>query len=160
MNHAPHDYLCPFCDWLAGNDTPYKQKDDIVLQDSFITAFISPKWWINNPGHVIVIPNAHAENIYDIDDEALGRVASATKRIAWAIRKTYPGCTGTSTRQHNEPDGNQDVWHFHSHVFARYPNDRLYENHTKKHFVSPAERAPYAVRLREYLLQNSGSAST
>jgi hypothetical protein len=35
------------------------------------------------------------------------------------------GCEGISTRQHNGPAGNQDVWHFHLHVFPRYPNDGL-----------------------------------
>ena len=151
MNHEPNNYLCPFCDWLAGNETDYKRNSDIVLQDNTITAFISPKWWINNPGHVIVIPNHHVENLYDIDDETLSRVAQATKRIASAIRKSYEGCTGTSTRQHNEPDGNQDVWHFHTHVFPRFPDDHLYENHQNKHFVMPEQREPYADLLRKVL---------
>ena len=71
--------------------------------------------------------------------------------IACAIRSTYVDCTGTSTRQHNEPDGNQEVWHCHVHVFARYPDDALYENHANKRFVAPAERAAYALRLSKYL---------
>ena len=150
MHHEPKNYLCPFCDWLAGNETKYKQNSDIVLQNEHLTAFVSPAWWVNNPGSVIVIPNHHVENIYDIDDDTLSHIGIATKRIATAIRKTYDGCTGTSTRQHNEPDGNQSVWHFHAHVFARYPHDQLYENHTNKHFVSPAQRAHYATQLRAY----------
>lgn len=156
MNHEPINYLCPFCDWLDGNETEYKRNDDIVLQDAHITAFVSPKWWINNPGNVIIIPNHHVENIYDIDDETLRRIAIATKRVAIAIRSTY-GCTGTSTRQHNEPDGNQDVWHFHAHVFPRYPNDNLYQNHDDKHFAPPAERQAYATRLRRYLTKHTPS---
>jgi len=35
-------------------------------------------------------------------------------------------CDGVSTRQHNEPAGNQDVWHYHMHVFPRWDNDDLY----------------------------------
>ena len=151
MHHEPNEYLCPFCDWLGGNQTEYKQNSDIVFQDDSITAFISPKWWINNPGHVIVIPNHHIENLYDIDDETLSHVAWATKRIAKAIRKSYDGCTGISTRQHNEPDGNQDVWHFHTHVFPRYPDDHLYENHQNKQFVAPHVRKTYADILRDVL---------
>jgi diadenosine tetraphosphate (Ap4A) HIT family hydrolase len=41
-----------------------------------------------------------------------------------AMRHTY-GCDGISTRQHNEPAGYQDVWHFHLHVFPRYHGDVL-----------------------------------
>lgn len=152
MHHEPANYLCPFCHWLGGNETELKRNSDIVLQDDRVTAFISPKWWINNPGHVIVIPNHHVENLYDIDDETLSYIAIVSKHIARVIRSAYDGYTGTSTRQHNEPDGNQDVWHFHTHIFPRYPDDRLYQNHDNKRAVSPSERAPYAALLRKHLL--------
>ncbi len=155
MHHEPAHYLCPFCDWLAGNETEHKQNDDIILQDECTTAFISPKWWINNPGNVIIIPNHHVENIYDIDDDTLSRIALATRHVACAIRETYDGCTGVSTQQHNEPDENQDIWHFHTHVFARYPGDRLYENHANKRTVSHTERAPYAATLPNYFNDKS-----
>ena len=50
---------------------------DIVWQDDSTTAFVSPKWWPGNHGHVIVIPNAHVENIYEIDEALLGARLSA-----------------------------------------------------------------------------------
>lgn len=149
-SHEPPDYICPFCDWLRGNETEYKQNSDIVYQDNNVTAFIAPKWWANNPGHVIVIPNHHYENLYSITDEALSQVYAAVKKVGIAIREVCD-CTGVSTRQHNEPDGNQDVWHFHVHIYPRYKDDRLYQNHDNKRFVSPEERKPYAAKLRKYL---------
>jgi len=152
LNHEPNDYLCPFCDWLSGNETEYKQNSDIVFQDEYLTAFISPKWWVNNPGHVIIIPNQHYENLYDIPDELLTRVYIETKKLASAIRASYENCTGTSTRQHNESDGNQDVWHFHTHLFPRFSNDKLYQNHDNKQFVLPKERKVYADILKKQLL--------
>ncbi len=154
MKHAPENYLCPFCDWLAGNENEYKQNSDIVLQDEYLTAFVSPKWWVNNPGNVIIIPNAHYENIYDITDDLLAKINSAAKRIAIAMRQAYD-CTGTSTRQHNEPDGNQDVFHFHMHVFPRFKDDRLYQNHDNKAFISPEARAPYVKKLKEALFHHN-----
>lgn len=54
-------------------------------------------------------------------------------------------------RQHNEPDGNQNVWHFHVHVFPRYKDDNLYVNHESKQFASPLERKVYADKLKLYL---------
>lgn len=155
ISHQPADYVCPFCDWLAGNETEYKQNDDIVYQDRHVTAFVAPKWWVNNPGHVIVIPNTHFESLYDIDDETLGKVYATVKQMAIALRSSYQNCTGTSTRQHNEPDGNQDVWHFHAHVFPRYKDDDLYLNHENKRFVSPAERKKYVTILQSYFKKNS-----
>lgn len=150
-SHEPDGYVCPFCDWLNGNQTEHKQDSDIVYQNNSITAFISPKWWVNNPGHVIVIPNKHYENLYVVPKDVLAAVYSAVQDVSLAIRGTYRGCTGISTRQHNEPDGNQDVWHFHVHVFPRFENDELYKNHDNKRFVSPEERKGYAYRLKGYL---------
>jgi histidine triad (HIT) family protein len=84
-SHQPLDCLCPFCDWLNGNETEYKQNSDIVFQDEFVTAFISPKWWVNNPGHVIIIPNRHYENLYEIPDDLLSRVYITAKKLAIAM---------------------------------------------------------------------------
>ncbi len=57
---------------------------------------------------------------------------------------------GTSVRQHNEPAGNQDVWHYHMHVFPRYTGDDLYFTHPQRDFRPAEERLPYADRLRDY----------
>lgn len=154
QSHEPVSYLCPFCDWLSGNETDYKRNSDIVYEDSETVAFISPKWWVNNPGHVIVIPRKHYENLYSIPQDSYAAVSKTVQKVAIAIRSTY-NCTGTSTRQHNEPDGNQDVWHLHVHVFPRYPSDKLYQSHENKHFVSPEERLPFARKLVEYFQKNN-----
>jgi histidine triad (HIT) family protein len=150
FNHQPADYVCPFCQLLAGNESEYNKTQDIVFQNEYATASVAPKWWVNNHGHVLVVPNKHYENLYDIPDEVLGEVYKVVKKVAIALRSTY-GCDGTSTRQHNEPAGNQDVWHFHVHVYPRYKDDDLYKNHDKKEFVDAAARKPFANKLREFL---------
>ena len=100
--------------------------------------------------HVLVAANRHVENVYGVEDDELGDVYRAAKAIALAIRETY-GCDGTSMRQHNVPAGNQDVWHFHVHVFPRYEDDDLYLNLLRVRWTTKDERAPYAERLRAYL---------
>ncbi|HSE29629.1 MAG TPA: HIT family protein [Candidatus Saccharimonadales bacterium] len=152
--HEPKEYLCPFCHFLAGNEDKYNNTEDIVYQTKLATAFVSPKWWINNPGHVLVVPNGHYENIYNIPDEHLAEVAKVTKKVAIAIRETY-NCAGTSTRQHNEPAGNQDVWHLHVHVFPRHESDDLYLNTNEHRFVNEAERKPYADKLKAYFAKQT-----
>jgi len=106
-------------------------------------------WWPKNRGHVLVVPNDHYENLYEIPDDVLAAVYATAKRIAGALRAAY-GCDGTSTRQHNEPGGGQDVWHFHVHVFPRYEGDRLYQTHDAARWVSAEERAPYAEKLQAF----------
>lgn len=156
FTHEPADYICPFCEWLSGKESEYKQNSDIVYQNELVTAFISPKWWVNNPGHVIIIPNKHTENVYSISEQELTEVYKVAQKIAVAIRSSYKACSGTSVRQHNEPDGNQDVWHFHTHVFPRYENDQLYQNHDNKRFVEPRSRKVYADILKDYFGSRSG----
>jgi histidine triad (HIT) family protein len=148
--HEPVGYDCPFCRLLRGVETERNRLDDVVWRDDLTTAFISPKWWPANEGHVIVIPNRHVENLYEIADDELAAVYTTAKRVAIAIREAY-GCEGTSTRQHNEPAGGQDVWHLHVHVFPRYEGDELYERHADVGWASPEERAPFAARLRAAL---------
>jgi len=111
---------------------------------------VSPKWWVTNPAHVIVVPNEHYGNLYEIPERALASVYATAKRIAVALKAVY-GCDGTSTRQHNEAGAGQELWHFHVHVFPRYVDDGLYENDRRTFWVDADERAPYAERLREQL---------
>lgn len=149
FNHEPEKYDCPFCNFVAGKETELNSKADVIYEDSKILAFVAPKWWVNNPGNVIVIPKLHVENIYDIEDELLGEIQIVGKQVALAMKKGYM-CDGVSFRQHNEPDGSQDVWHFHLHVFPRWKDDELYERHKDKRMVPAEERSTYAEKLRPY----------
>jgi histidine triad (HIT) family protein len=152
-SHQPEDYACPFCQTVRGieREDPWTKRSDVILQTETVTAFISPRWWPNNPGNVLVVPNEHYENIYSIPDELLYQVQSVGKRIAIAMKEGYH-CDGTSFRQHNEPAGNQEVWHYHLHVFPRYPDDALYRS--KGRITSPEERKPYAETLRRRLVRS------
>jgi len=157
-NHEPSNYRCPLCYLIKAveGDFPQSKQADIFYQDQWVTGFIASSWWPNNPGHVIVIPNEHIENLYDMPDDVLAKVNSLSRDVAIALKKTY-GCEGVSTRQHNEPVGQQEVWHFHLHVFPRYENDQLYLCSGKKKLSDPQERAVYAEKLRTYFRsQTSG----
>lgn len=142
--------MCPFCAVVAGRETERNAQADVVFCDDRTTALISPKWWAAAPGHVIVVPNAHVENVYEIDDGLLAAVYQTAKRIASVLPQSH-GCEGTSMRQHNEPGGGQDVWHFHVHVFPRSGEDGLYERNGETRWASKAERASVAERVRAAL---------
>ena len=146
--HAPLDYVCPFCLIAKNLSTEIDgQEDDVVFRDDTTTAFISAKWWRKNPGHVIVIPNEHIENLYDMPESIGHALFETSKKIAFALKATY-ACDGISTRQHNEPAGGQSLWHYHQHVFPRYKGDDLYLNHKDTYAPSASERRPYADKLK------------
>lgn len=123
---------------------------DVVAVTERAFARIAPKWWPGNPGAVLVIPRAHVENIYALTSADGHAVWDLTQRVAVAMRTVYD-CDGTSMRQHNEPAGDQDVWHLHVHVFPRYDHDGLYQRHAESRWVDSATREPYALRLRSAL---------
>jgi histidine triad (HIT) family protein len=129
------------------NEDLYTKQDDIVYKDDYVTAFIASGWWRNNKGHVIIIPNEHIENIYDLPAKLSYSIHDVEKQISLALKETYK-CDGVSSRQHNEPFGGQDVWHYHIHVFPRYKDDNLYK--TDRENSKPEERVAYAKKIRDY----------
>jgi histidine triad (HIT) family protein len=150
FNHEPADYACQLCIFAKGGETELNKKGDIVFETQNVLAYTSPKWWKKNPGNIMVITRKHIENIYDIPDELLGEVNVVGKKIALAMKEAYK-CDGVSFRQHNEPAGGQDVWHFHLHVFPRWEGDDLYLNHKETRINTEEERKPYAEKLRAVL---------
>ena len=130
------------------NEHVYSVRTDIFCQSDAVTAFIGSHQWPNNPGSAVIIPNEHFENIYDLPLHLATKVYELAKAVALAMKVAY-SCDGVSTRQHNEPAGNQDVWHYHLHVFPRYRNDRLYIS--QKELMAAEKRAEYARKLRVYL---------
>jgi len=150
-NHAPKDYKCPICLGILGiesEDTLLKQAD-LVYKDSLIRVFVNSFWIPTCEGHVIVVPNEHYENIYELPDEVGHRISDVVKTMAIAMRKAY-GCDGITTRQNNEPAGNQHAFHYHHHIFPRYDGDSFNINLTKKSILSGhKERIKYVNILKE-----------
>ena len=114
-----------------------------------VTAFVSSHQWPNNPGNTIVIPNEHFENIYDLPVHLASRIHELARALALAMKAVY-ACDGVSTRQHNEPAGNQDVWHYHLHVTPRYTGDGFYVSQCA--LMLGDERARHAHKLRAQLV--------
>ena len=148
-HHAPPGYDCPFCAVARGEERPpWTFRDDVVWRDGACTAWVNRRWWANNPGNVVLVPNRHVENIYEVDRELAADVHDTGRRIALAMKEAY-GCGGVSTRQHHEPAGDQEVWHYHLHVFPRWEGDDLYRSEHR--LTTRDERRPYTERLRAVL---------
>ena len=146
-NHEPKDYLCPFCQIIERAKESMKGTD-VVYQDETVTAFLGLGRWEKNPVDVLIVPNRHIENLYDLPVELAPALQRVTREVAIGL-KTVTHCGGVSTRQHNEPSGGQDVWHFHIHITPRFEGDRFYED--RKIPFPEKERIAFAGHLREYL---------
>lgn len=145
FSHAPEGYDCPFC--AIARDAQQEQHA-VVYADARVTALVPTHHYAGLRGNVLIIPNAHYENVFDIDPDLGAALLRLTQRLAFAMKAAYH-CEGISTRQHNEPAGNQDVWHYHLHVFPRFPGDGLYAGRKERYTVE--ERLHHAALLRKQL---------
>ena len=141
--------VCPFCRLVAGGEDERRTQRDVVRRDELATAFVSPRWWPKNHGHVLVVPNAHHENLYDLPSRYGHAIHDLAREVAIAIRQTY-GSDGTSLRQHNEPAGNQDDGTT-TCMSSRGTPATTSTSPARSRTSCPAEqRWPYADKLREH----------
>jgi histidine triad (HIT) family protein len=87
-NHAPKDYICPICLAIQGveSEQTMAKQADIVYRDKYALAYINSKFVGNNPGHVIVVPTAHFENLYELPSEYAHAIMDVAQKIAIAFK--------------------------------------------------------------------------
>lgn len=147
MKHAPPGYDCPFCG-IASTLSSSTPDPAVVLIEPRVFALIPLHSYGGIRGNCLVVPRAHHENLFDVPDELGHDFFRVTRRLAGGMRRVF-GCDGISTRQHNGPAGDQDVWHFHLHVIPRHHGDRLHQG--EKGAYATQERLDLARQLRDAL---------
>jgi histidine triad (HIT) family protein len=108
---------CLFCKIVAGELPATK-----VAEDERTISFmdINP----GTRGHALVVPRAHAEDLYTIDAEDLTACAVAAQRLALRARDGL-GADGVNLLNACRPAAWQTVFHFHVHVVPRFEDDPL-----------------------------------
>lgn len=108
---------CIFCKIISGEGPCWK-----VYEDDLVIAFFDV-----NPaaeGHVLVAPKKHFQDIFDIEDEYVKRVALVCKKISLGLRKAF-GVKDVNLIHGSGKYAQQDVFHFHMHVWPRKAGDRI-----------------------------------
>jgi len=130
---------CAFCAIVAG-----EQPAHVVLDDDRFLAFLDVRPLF--PGHVLLVPKAHHETLWDLPDDLLGPLNERTRDLAVAVRDAT-GAAGIFTATNNVVS--QSVPHLHVHVVPRNRKDGLrgfFWPRTK--YASDAEAAEVATRIR------------
>jgi histidine triad (HIT) family protein len=140
--------VCPFCEIVAGRGAA-----SVVAQTENALAFLDLRQAV--PGHVLVVPKAHREDIFAMDPMLAGEVMQLGVRVAHALRETlHP--PGLNLWQSNGAAAGQEVPHFHLHVQPRRVADGLLRVYP--HGVpTPSSRAvldDLAQRIRHTLPQD------
>ena len=104
---------CIFCKIVKGEIPCFK-----VYEDDQVLAFMD----INpiSPGHTLIIPKNHAENLAEISDEDLAAVHRASKKVMAGIGKALKA-SGVACVQLNGRGVNQVVMHYHLHLIPKIP---------------------------------------
>lgn len=106
---------CIFCKIIAGDIPCFK-----LYEDDATIAFMD----INpvHPGHALVVPREHAEDVFSISEEAIAAAARTARKVAGAVRREIDP-DGMNLLQCNGKAAAQSVLHFHIHVLPRREGD-------------------------------------
>ncbi len=106
---------CIFCKIIAGEFPSYK-----VYEDDKTLAFLD----INpvNPGHTLVVPKNHSQDLSEIAEKDLVVVIKVIKKLAPAITNGV-GAKGFNLGLNNGEIAGQVVKHLHFHIMPRFSGD-------------------------------------
>ena len=108
---------CIFCQ-IANGEIPsatlYEDEDFRVILD------LGPA----SKGHALILPKAHAANIYEISDDMAAKAMILAKKMATKMTEALK-CDGFNIVQNNGEPAGQTVFHFHMHLIPRYEGDQV-----------------------------------
>ena len=136
---------CPFCAIVER-----RLQASIVAENEAAVAFMDLRQAV--PGHVLVVPRRHVEDVYAIDPALAGDVMALATRVARALRDVLDP-PGLNLWQSNDDAGGQEVGHFHLHVQPRHHDDGLLRIYPGE-VPAPERRAALdqmATRIRRHI---------
>ena len=106
---------CIFCKIIGGQipATVLAETEQVI---SFLD--INPV----NPGHALVVPKRHVDNLLDLTQDELHAAVLMTRRVAAAVVEAT-GFPAFNVLQNNGEAAGQVVEHVHFHVIPRSPED-------------------------------------
>ena len=123
---------CIFCQIVHGN-----AKAAVVYTDDLVTAFmdIQPV----NPGHVLIVPNAHAADLAELPEETGAHLFRVAQRVSAALRRSGLQCEGVNFFLADGEAAMQEVFHVHLHVIPRYKGDGFGLKFAQRYFTRPPQ---------------------
>lgn len=106
---------CVFCK-IIKKEIPSK----IIFENNNNLAFLDI--FPINPGHTIVIPKKHYQNLEDITENELIELYKIVKKLAKLIRNKL-SIDGYNVLQNNFEAAGQVIQHFHIHIIPRNKTD-------------------------------------
>ena len=115
MATAAAQERCVFCEIVAG-----RRPASFVYTDDDVVAFLDIRPL--TPGHLLVIPRAHAAGLAELDEGLGARVFTVAQRLAAGLRRSG-FCAGSNLFLADGVLAGQEVFHVHLHVIPRTQRD-------------------------------------
>jgi histidine triad (HIT) family protein len=132
---------CIFC-LIARGDEPAA----LVYRDDRVLAFMD--LFPLSRGHLLVVPRAHAENIFDISEADMLAVAALQQKIAEVLKAELEP-DGIAVYQANGTAAGQTVFHYHVHLIPREDGEGF--DFANRKAADRGELSRLAARLMESL---------
>lgn len=113
---AVTDDGCIFCAIARG-----RADASIVHEDDSVIAFMDLR--PVTPGHLLVIPKAHAVGLEDLQEDVGVQVWKVAHQLGRALRRSGLRCEGVNVFLADGEAAFQEVFHVHLHVFPRFTGD-------------------------------------
>lgn len=107
---------CVFCSIVAG-----RLPASVVYRDERVCAFMDIR--PVNPGHLLVIPLAHAAGLATLESGTGAQMFRVGQRLAEALRRSGVRCDGINFLLADGEAAGQEVFHVHLHVIPRHAGD-------------------------------------
>jgi histidine triad (HIT) family protein len=107
---------CVFCQIVAGTAPA-----SVVYSDERVLAFMDvlPV----NPGHVLVIPKAHAARLSELEEVTGAQIFRVALRVSKGLARSSVRCEGVTLLLADGEAAFQEVHHIHLHVVPRFHGD-------------------------------------
>ncbi len=137
---------CIFCDILVGRAPAH-----FVYQDELCAAFMDIR--PVNPGHVLVVPRAHAVLLTELAEDSVRHMLWVAQRVDSALRKSGIRCEAVNLFLADGRAAGQDIMHVHLHVIPRFRGDGHHLRFSPAYFIPTpsAELKNQAMRIREQM---------
>lgn len=94
--------------------------DLTVYSDELCT--VSVNLYPYNPGHLMLFPNRHVEDVRDLSDEEDRRVTALTRRFLDVLETTHQPAA-FNIGYNMGPSAGASIDHLHLHIIPRYPRE-------------------------------------
>jgi histidine triad (HIT) family protein len=112
----PQSAACVFCAIVSGSAPA-----TFIHQDDLVVAFMDIR--PVRPGHLLIVPRAHAQLIPELEDVILSRMWSVATDLNRALRASTLPVEAVSVYVADGEAAGQEVAHVHIHLIPRHADD-------------------------------------